>query len=285
VLAAVTQDGFALWYAADELRADIAFCTQLVAVNGHAISFVGGKEEEEYVMLALFPHLGADDIVADIKAASAAYKVKMLELVARANACNNAKDAANKAVLETEELATTKAARDFEVLLTNFPHLRVGDTVVVGIKAAFDRGVKACRAAIETAKATVRSGDAPPPPPAGRIAGDTFAAVEKDAEAFLKNSMSKSSAFAVGDPAKFGRLAALLYGDLAGTYRVKSNALLKADDFDQHKEYDAAATAAAKWWGLEPGLDQEGWDKWFPSRQYGNEEWGPLMEEEEEEDA
>lgn len=228
-------------------------------------------------MLAAFPVATASEIAADVYAASEEYTSKMAELAARAKAVvakqeaevakQEAEDAHDDDVARlTAELAALKAAKDF-------------------------KGMKAAKAALEAAK--VAEVDAVVAAvPAQYVDGDTLWSLRAEA-AKLDDTADYDSCcggycvkgFAIGNPSKYGRLSTLQDGDLGGVYLRESERLIEADDYDLAEVYDTAATAAAEFWGLEPGLgDVEGWWHWFPGRAGNQAKWGPLCVEEEQEE-
>ena len=231
-------------------------------------------------MLAAFPVATASEIAADVYAASEEYNSKMAELAARAKAVVAKQEAESAASAGT---AAAGDAHDDDVARLT--------AELAALKAAKDfKGMKAAKAALEAAK--VAEVDAVVAAvPAQYVDGDTLESLRAEA-AKLDDTADYHSCcggycvkgFAIGNPSKYGRLSALQGGDLGGVYLRESERLIEADDYDLAEVYDTAATAAAEFWGLEPGLgDVKGWWQWFPGRVGNQAQWGPLCVEEERE--
>lgn len=230
-------------------------------------------------MLAAFPVATASEIAADVYAASEEYNSKMAELAARAKAVVAKQEAESAASAGT---AAAGDAHDDDVARLT--------AELAAMKAAKDfKGMKAAKAALEAAK--VAEVDAVVAAvPAQYVDGDTLESLRAEADTLddkhgygTCSSSYYVKGFAIGNPSKYGRLSALQGGDLGGVYLRESERLIEADDYDLAEVYDTAATAAAEFWGLEPGLgDVGGWWHWFPGRVGNQAKWGPLCVEEQE---
>jgi len=270
----------ALESAAGELKADKEVVLAAVAQRGNALRYAA-DELKDAVMLALFPVSEADKIATDVYDASEDYTSKATVFAERAKAAV-AKEAAESDASASAAAAGT--AHDDEVARLT--------AELAAMKAARDfKGMKAAKAALETAKVATVGTASVAEVPTGYVAGDSLQSLQDEVARTMddKDGMyapgSTSPAgnyyvkgFAISDPSKYGRLGALQTGDLSGAYRRKSDQLIEADDYDLAEVYDTAATAAAEFWGLEPGLgDAKGWWHWFPGRVDNEKTWGPLQ--------
>ena len=229
-------------------------------------------------LLSLFPVATASEIATDVRAASEAYNSERLKLVARAKAVIS-KDEAERTAAADTAAAVTAHAEDVARLVAE----------LAAMKAAKDfKGMKAAKDALDAAKGT----EVEPvvaEVPINYVTGDNLNLLMEEAAKLDDGYNSErhvkcATGFSIGNPSKYDRLAilSLYYSNpyLTDAYRREGERLIEADDYDLAEVYNNAATDAAEYWGLEPGLgDDAGWNYWFPRRNCNEEQWGPLAEE------